>query len=876
MIIFKLEPFQEKFLTIHLEEGLLHEGSWVRSRAKKLYLSELKMSLDKEDRPLLDFLATIQLHYSRKNGLGNDLQTLELNRILLNSEKAFDFFQLLQSKHVLFFQNRRLHFERKIKGKFYFLACSTDLVCEAEGRIIWNNEDFSLSECEFFLPLKQILFLYKNQLGFLETNVHWKWILALRQKNMLIKDKKILEEENDPFDPYSPKTIYKGKKEIEILPILKLQDSTLCFADLWLDYEGASIGFSDTATTIQGKIRDKVKEKSWEKDLLEAGFQKKVSHSHYFCPSEKIGEVLQLLLEIGWKIEDKEKRELLPLTCFTLSITEKNEKVHIQGEIFFSDQKMPLSQIASSWKSKTTLLDLGQSRAGLITESLQRILPLKEIPSLTLSKSKLPLLAPLLKDDRVLWEKKTRLLAEGLTNTLPEAPPSIISFQAKLYPFQKYGVDFLFFLYENSLGGLLADEMGLGKTVQILAFFSRIRTNLPLLVVCPSSLIYNWKAETTKFLPEMKPYLHVGSKRFQTREDMQCLKFIITSYALLRQDHALFSSLDFAVVVLDESSAIKNDLSITAQIAYQLKSKARIALNGTPIENSYEELWSQFHFLEPSLLGSKKDFFQSIEDDGVEYVRKKIRPLLLKRTKRNVNLELPSKIEQIVWVEMEEEEKEIYETLKEDAIILLEEQYNAMKVLEKILRLRQLLCHPLLLKEVFKINQNIKSAKFQLFIQEIESLYAQESKVLIYSQFTSMLLLMRKEFEAKGYRFLYLDGNTSVTERQKQVEEFQEDPKLFLFLISLKAGGLGFTLTSADYVFLYDPWWNDAVENQAIGRAHRIGRSKSLIIKKYITIQSLEENMLELKSKKTLLAQSMESSEENFSLTREDWLHLLR
>lgn len=809
-IVFTL-GFKERDLQLSLQE----EGM---PKSKKIYASNLPKD------PLIDFLLPIQTAFAKALGLGN----VEFNQILIPLKKANAFFDLVQKEHVLFFDKTRISTDVKKKASFYFLVSDT---FEVEGRVVWEGEDFSLKECSFLLPSEKPLFLWKNRVGIID--VSWHWLSRLQKGNIFVKD--ILDLDDD----YPIKR--KEGKKVEVVPLLKLVDPTFSFAELWFLYGDKRASFSG-----------KEVERQYEKDLLEAGFQKR--GLSYFCPLDKTADALQLLLDVGWRIEDKEERNIIPLSDYTIALKEEGGDVIVEGELNFKDNKVALSQAFPHIKDRPSLLNLGDKKAAFLHPKIIKSLP----KSLKLPKSAIPTLRPLLEDKRVEWEEKVKGVIEGFTG-IREAPDFHLPFKAKLYSYQQEGVNWLYFLYQNGFGGLLADEMGLGKTIQILAFFACLRTNLPILVVTPSSLIYNWKAEIERFIPDIKPYLHIGQQRSMNEE----AKVILTTYSILRQDEELFKKLSFSCVVLDESSAIKNDASLTAQIAYQLRAEAKFALNGTPIENSLDELWSQFHFVQPSLLGDKKAFLKSAGN-----IKEKIRPFFLKRTKAQVDLQLPPKFEQIVWVEMEKEERELYEKFQNDAVKLIEEGVEPLQILEKILRLRQILCHPKL------VDEEMPSSKFDLFMQDIEALYEQKSKVLIYSQFTQMLKLMAKEFEDRGYKYLYLDGETPPEERQKRVVSFQNDPEKQLFIISLKAGGVGLTLTAADYVILYDPWWNEAVEEQAASRAHRIGRDKSLIIKKYLTLQSIEENMLSLKKHKLDLANNLEVS--SLRLNKEDWLHLLK
>jgi len=377
-----------------------------------------------------------------------------------------------------------------------------------------------------------------------------------------------------------------------------------------------------------------------------------------------------------------------------------------------------------------------------------------------------------------------------------------------------------------------------------------ITFNTPVLIVMPVSLLFHWKREFEKFIPILNVYLHRGEDRVQDVVQLKSKQVILTSYAQLRIDRLLWESFDFEAVILDEAQAIKNPDSMTAQICCRLRSSFKLAMTGTPIENRYEDLWSLFRFLMPELLGERK------EAPVFERVRKKIRPFTLRRTKQEVDLQLPEKQEQIVWVSREEEERSFYDQyLKEKRSVLVQKvteqglSSQKMEILELILRLRQICCHPRLVAELGE------SAKFQTVCNDLEEAIAGGHKVLLYSQFTSVLALFKEWMIEKGNRFAYLDGQTK--NREEAVSSFQNDPRVQVFLMSLKAGGVGLNLQAADYVFLYDPWWNEAVERQAIDRAHRVGQKKTVIARKYVVTESIEEKILKLQGQKTALSQQL-------------------
>jgi hypothetical protein len=656
----------------------------------------------------------------------------------------------------------------------------------------------------------------------------------------------------------------KDDTPLAVFPQLDLTDGTGCFGNLWMEYPGVGrVAFDDLAPTIAKRKRLKKEEENWEKDLLEAGFSRKVvENSRYYCPGDKVRETLFFLLDLGWKLFDAKGRAILRQKTCEWSCKEEGNRIAVRGRVHFQEGSACLSAAS---QARGLLVELGENQVGLLDRKSFEIEGEWDGETLIVSRRALGAVAAVMEKGRVDWEDNLRRLAEGLKpeGQLEPAPPGE-GFRGELLPYQQKGVDWLAFLHRWGLSGLLADEMGLGKTVQVLAFFSRLRTNLPILVVVPSSLLYHWRSEIGRFLPAAEVYVHAGPDR--SAEVIHCKGFVITSYALLRWDEELLSTVAFEAVVLDEANAIKTAATQTAQAAYRMNGLFKIALTGTPMENRPEELWSQFRFLMPDLFGGRADF----QAAGFEAVRRKMRPFLLRRKKADVEIELPDKIEQIAWVEMSDEQSQVYDSyragLKGGLLKQIEKdgaQAHRMQILEAILRLRQICCDPRL------IGSPVPGTKLELLLQDLDG-----RKVLIFSQFTSMLQLIGKALREEGRDYLYLDGSVGSEERAERVKKFQEDPETSLFLLSLKAGGVGLNLTAADYVLLFDPWWNEAVENQAIDRAHRIGQKRTVIAKRYLVPNSIEEKMLRLKEEKRAVAEQLLEGE-SFSWTEEDLLHLL-
>jgi len=477
---------------------------------------------------------------------------------------------------------------------------------------------------------------------------------------------------------------------------------------------------------------------------------------------------------------------------------------------------------------------------------------------------------------------------------IPDKIPTVSipgGLKAELRDYQKEGLKWLSFLHDNNLGACLADDMGLGKTLQTLALlqlckeqadatspgldsdgndlFSSVKSKRTSLLIVPASLICNWENEIKKFTPSMRSCSYRGSQRKKTSRYFHEYDIILSSYHTIRQDIEIISSFSFYYIILDESQLIKNPASQLYKAMSRLKSEHKLVLTGTPIENSLTDMWTQLNFVNKGLLGSlvyfKKQYARPIEkeqsEEREERLAKLIKPFILRRTKEEVTSELPPVIENMVFCDMSEEQHKKYE--EEKSIVrnsILEtygrpgEEKSAILVLQGLMKLRQIANHPVLADPDYHDG----SGKFENVLQDIESVISEGHKILVFSSFVRHLDLFAREFDSGGLAYSMLTG--SSTKRGDIVEKFQSDHRTNIFLISLKAGGLGLNLTAADYVFILDPWWNPSAELQAMSRAHRIGQDKNVFVKRYITTASIEEKIVKLQEKKSRLAETFISS----------------
>ena len=480
----------------------------------------------------------------------------------------------------------------------------------------------------------------------------------------------------------------------------------------------------------------------------------------------------------------------------------------------------------------------------------------------------------------IAWSGGERLegLARELRGWTTRAPtPLATGFAATLRPYQQTGLDWLAMLGRSGFGGLLADDMGLGKTVQALAHLcvekAAGRLTTPALIVAPTSVLPNWIAEAGRFAPELKALVSRGPDRDQRFGDISDHDLIVTSYPLLVRDREVLEAIDWSLVFLDEGQTIRNPATAAAKAAFALKARQRVILSGTPVENHLGDVWSLTHFLNPGLLGDYKSFTRRfrtpIEKRGDREVearlRARVRPFILRRTKAEVAADLPAKTEIAERVDLNTQQIDLYESTRLIMVERVREMLarkglarSSIVVLDALLKLRQVCCDPRLVKGASAKARAGGSAKLDRLFELLDQLRSEGRKALLFSQFTSMLTLIAETLDADKRRYAWLTGDT--VDRAEPVRRFQSG-EVDLFLISLKAGGAGLNLTEADTVILYDPWWNPAVEAQAIDRAHRIGQSKPVFVHRLIAAGTVEEKMLALQSRKRALAEGLWSED---------------
>jgi SNF2 family DNA or RNA helicase len=491
------------------------------------------------------------------------------------------------------------------------------------------------------------------------------------------------------------------------------------------------------------------------------------------------------------------------------------------------------------------------------------------------------------------WMQKARELSRV---EKVEAEPLGEALEKTLRSYQKEGVYWLRFLERSGFSGILADEMGLGKTLQTLTWLQMERHDdaargKPTLIVCPTSLVDNWGEEIEKFTPSLTAIRLHGADRHDHWEKVAESDVVITSYALLRRDLERYLTYDFAIAVLDEAQHIKNRSTQNAKAVKKIKATHKLVLTGTPIENSVADLWSIMDYLMPGYLSNHKAFREHYElpisrggpdaDFAQTKLRRKLNPFLMRRLKKEVAKDLPDKIQRVAYSTLSRDQQMVYRQLLESAKRKINEMVDEhgfnksrMQILQTLLRLRQTCCHLELLK-LPDLESEFPSAKMELFFELVNEALDARHRILVFSQFTSMLGILRRELEERGLKYCYLDGATK--DRQEKVREFNTDRSIPIFLISLKAGGSGLNLTGADMVIHFDPWWNPAVEDQATDRAHRIGQKNTVYSVKLITKNTVEEKVLAMQKRKKSIIDATLEKEGDFgqSLSWDDVQELL-
>ena len=768
-----------------------------------------------------------------------------------------------------------------------------------QGQLVQDQLTVPLSEA--VLLLGEGLVLFPTRIGRLNARDVFAWIVALRQA----ADIRVPFADRDAFlqlwwsAPTLPLVDFPPELDlpVEYLPPIgvfrvvsppaHLRDPNL-YATATLHYDRVPV---DPDTRQSGIVdlnqervirRDPSAEQTVLAQLTDLGLRPNRRHdieADYQFAARDLPSVTAALLNHGWVVEADGQRLRAPGEMF-FQVTTGVDWFDIEGQVAFDDLTVHLPTLLRAVQGGERFIRLDDGSQGLLPEEwLARYGQMAELGQVRSGTIRFkPVQALLL--DALLAEQpaitvdpafeRWREQLRGFRGIQPATPPE--GFEGQLRPYQQAGLGWLHFLRDFQIGGCLADDMGLGKTVQVLALLASRRepgpdqsgSNRPSIVVVPRSLIFNWQLEAQRFTPMLRVVSYTGPNRAEVLTQLADADVLLTTYGTLRRDIVKLKDHRFDYAILDESQAIKNAASQVAKASRLLQADHRLALTGTPVENHLGELWSLFEFLNPGLLGRSSAFKRLTRSGGAQdeahlnRLATALRPVMLRRTKAQVLTDLPEKTEQTLYCEMPESQRQLYDELRgyyrtqlTDRLEAVGLKRSKIQILEALLRLRQAACHPGLIDTERKGDA---SAKIEALLEQLDELTAEGHKALVFSQFTSLLAILRLRLDERGVAYAYLDGRTR--KRQERVERFQQDPDCPLFLISLKAGGHGLNLTAAEYVFILDPWWNPAVEAQAIDRAHRIGQTQPVFAYRLICRDTVEEKILTLQQRKRELADS--------------------
>ncbi len=772
---------------------------------------------------------------------------------------------------------------------------------------VQNNEEeeIELSGAIFFKPffivLHNHMFLLENpkMLDLLNKMTDSSLVISKNYKQDFVL--KLLPELTRLMDIEVPDSLQVVTRDIEFIPhvmVSELDENYILIASefkygeaiVTLDDKNSSISFIDDDGSTVLVNRNKAGEKAFHDSLIpyHPNFIKQGTRTSYylsFADAKKknwFAGFINQMSERNITVLGIDKLKHLRYSPFKpemkIQASSSIDWFDLKMEVWFGEERISLDRVRKVLQQNQHIIILNDGSMGILPEEwiskyemLFKLSTGSDKEKLQISKHHFSSLDSIMDNlDSEDIKEEIRSRKDQIYNAQNIITKKVSSkIKADLRPYQVLGYQWMQLLDEMKFGGCLADDMGLGKTLQTISFIQFIKEKYKgqtSLVICPVSLIFNWQNELEKFAPTIKYKIHYGLDRNFTKDDFAKYDLVLTSYSLVRNDVEEFSKYFWQYIILDESQAIKNPESQTAKSLMLLKSHNRIALSGTPVQNNTFDLYSQFNFLNPGLLGNKaffkEEFANAIDkkqnEEKTLQLRKIVYPFMLRRTKEQVAPDLPEKMESIIWCEMEADQRKVYNEYKKfyrDSLLDRIESEGIERagiyILEGLLRLRQICDSPKLLKK--KEFNKISSTKLDELLREIEDNIGNH-KMLVFSQFTEMLGLIEDEFKKKKIRYAYLDGSTKQTDRQKAVEEFQQEEDCRIFLISLKAGGVGLNLTAADYVFLIDPWWNPAAEQQAIDRTHRIGQTKKIIAYKMICKDSVEEKILALQNNKKKMA----------------------
>ncbi len=765
---------------------------------------------------------------------------------------------------------------------------------------LFNNSIYNWNSLEDYQALQELIPANKRKV----SNTNWPTYL----ESIILPFARLY---NVDFEKEFFGNHFDGKPTLHLL--LQEKNDYLIFVPVF-QYQHYEVKPNDKETIL---IADGAKIKLIKRDIeKEQEFLKKITslHSNFIKTENSFNMVLKGsdVLKNNWffLFMDAMRDAEIPvvgfdvLKNFRFNASKPKTRIYISSDVdwfdakvnvVFGDQQVTIEEIKRALTNKQQFVQLNDGTLGILPEEWLKKYSLLfkvgegKLDKLRLSKFHLSVIDELyngIDETEVmikLEEKYERLRSFNRINEVN--PPHQLA--EILRPYQVAGYHWLNYLNEVGWGGILADDMGLGKTIQALSclqLYKDQHTKMSALVVCPTTLMFNWENEIKKFTPNLTYLIHHGGDRIRNKSIFEKYDVVITTYGTLRSDIKFMVENELDYIVLDESQAIKNPQSKVTKAACLINAKNRLCMSGTPLQNNTFDIYAQMNFLNPGMLGSveffRNEFATPIDKFGEpeqkEHLKKILYPFILRRTKEQVAKDLPDKTETILFCEMEQEQRSIYDAFRNDyrnkILGVISEQgiqKSQLTILQGLMKLRQICDSPAIMNEPDPY-PNV-SVKLDEIAREISENIGNH-KALVFSQFLGMLALIREKLVELNVKFEYFDGSTSAIDREKAIQSFQKNDEVRVFLISLKAGGVGLNLTAADYVYIVDPWWNPAVEQQAIDRTHRIGQTKNIFAYRMICKDTIEDKILQLQDKKRTLARDLVSDDTGFvkSLSRED------
>ncbi|MCP4049497.1 MAG: hypothetical protein GY730_02165 [bacterium] len=755
------------------------------------------------------------------------------------------------------------------------------LVCEMVNRDEWLKNIFSFM---IFNTSREKLYFCNGTIIKNISNELEVFINQLMDKNKITFDSTEAEYFiKNIYEPNKKKVYWQIKADFsEILPqsIDPAPCLTLTFSDNILSpalsFKYASIIiFPDNKESI---ISDKKNDKRYLRDMeMEVIYQQDLMDlfTENDLPfmlqnprdiAEFMKKVVPVLIERGWFIDSnvpefniiKESADI----DFTIQ-SSGQDWFYFEPNCNINGQKISLQEIARLMIQDQGYIKTKSGYVQISEKSQKELKLLSKFNAFGVNRkfSKMDILPMISASSIQGGNDQSRKLIDSIKNidsfSSHKLPGSDFNGELRLY--QQHGVNWINFLYSTGFGGVLADDMGLGKTVQVLAFSTFIKEKHPKFIICPTNVVYNWEREITKFLPGKKIINYTGSNRCSRIEELEHTDFIISSFGIIKNDLEFLAKIKFSAIFVDEAQYMKNFQTQISRAIKLLDSRFKLAVTGTPVENHLFDIWNLFDFVMPGYLGEKKVFDIAVKDGHREIIKTKLKPFVMRRIKAEVLDSLPAKTEIIIKCNLNENQELLYKTVLDAAkkgIKNAKGQREYLNILTSLLKLRQVCIHPRLLNE-FKHQKDMESAKFEEAKKRIIELIDEGNKAVIFTQFTGMLDILEDWAQENSIYLERIDGSVTGKKRIASIERFQSSKEAGLFIISLKAGGVGINLTAADYVLHLDPWWNPAVESQATDRVHRIGQKNKVIVYKFISKGTIEEKILELQEQKRELISSI-------------------